>query len=330
MRTVLKSSRISAILFFVSCSVSSLPPGAPQDLKVLEKVSAPSSRTSSSAKFLPDERKLDPGTGIYFVVPEDLTGNYLDFIHVWHRQARGSKERFGHDEHPGHSALLLYAQWGTPTQTGWRLWNGPGVGRWHAKFAEPRRNINQAERDTWYEWPKIGHCALDGKNCSTDPIKVKGFLIVSEGDEAVFVSHVEITTAPPSSKWQTKIYSSYLTMGDPVTQHSVMYMGGTGGALRLDPKDEASTSIPLTADSQLRSVEIAVEDGEFGRARLEAIVHHADGTEVTLLHDENVPPAGSVVGYAPVEGLRTGAGDELIIRANTEMMRVHGVRIGYD
>lgn len=332
---------------------------AEKDYKVKKVFTVPSHRTSSTVTYRFPELTLEPGEALFFGVPPDLAKRAVRFAIIGHRQdpatETGWDENRKWDDKPGHSSLQFHS---SDPKDPWRYWRGDASGKLGAKFAEISQRV---ELENLYEFRKWGHAGVKTGATTTEPLYVDAMKIANTGVDHTKVSEVTLKVLPPKAdEYVTHAFSEGTDFGDPETGKGQKYGGGQAyqgkfpGALALPARYGApplppgwriegrKLVIPAPPGKRLTGVEAAVGDshpdevrnkdggwGTSGWSRLSVSLRKKGGGTDTLMHRENVPPEGVLLG-TPEDGCYvTQPGDELVIEASSDTAYLMALRIGW-
>ena len=314
-----------------------------RDYTVVSYDSEPSEVTPTSVSFTPN-RELQPGQCIYLRVPAHLRDRPILFANLGHQQQHDTGwengEDFG-DKNPGLTTVQLN-ETNSAGESRWRYWNGQSSGNFGAKFAEKDR----MEQEGLYEWYKYGHSDIRTDTRSTAPLNSDAIRLCSIGADPVTIGNFSLKVHPGvAANYVEQNFSPSNAFGDSLTAAGRHY-GERSNSLMLNSYGSASEvtlpsgwtrtsneiSIPATPGQTLRSMEVAIGDqqasGEPGYARLNVHIVKASGERITVIANENVPPAGVLVG-APYQNYVMQPGDRIVVGATSEAFLM-GVRLGHD
>jgi hypothetical protein len=285
--------------------------------------------------------KIKPGECVYLKVPEQLTSKAVLFINLGHQQQEDtgrdySKPSDFNDNNPGLTSVQL-SQVKGDAGPHWRYWNGPSSGDFGAKFAEADR----MELEGLYEWYHYGHKDVETQTLSKDLLMVDGARLCSVGKDPVTLGSFAIKVAPEKAQQYEEVaFSKSHRMGDMITAQGRSY-GSRSDALFLDSGDKSklpagwqlshgTLTIPAKKGMELKSFEATIgdsqADGSPGGSSLNVRIHKADGTSISIIDDENIPPAGVLLG-APYQKYVLQDGDKIELEAWGA--HVMGLRLGY-
>lgn len=320
------------------------------------------SRTCNSVQYRIPEQTLKPGEALEFAIPEDMRSRPVNFVVLGHRQdpSNGTHPTHGSewDSKPGLTSVQVYSNQ-FPSDP-WRYWGGSASGDQGAKFAEVSHS---PELENLYEWRKYGHSGTKTGSSTHAPLLPRKVRLVSTGQDPVVVSELTVKVEPvPASQFLEGIFAEGTKFPDPQTGTGTHFAGGQAAqgkfprAVVLSPgyastrKTELPSGwklqgselrIPLKASMKITQVEVAGGDshedgitnsdggwGTKGWAKLSIGVRKTDGQVQWMMNRENVPPEGILMA-SPVEcNQALQAGDEIVIRSDSDTTYLMGVRIG--
>lgn len=326
------------------------------EYKIIRVDSHPIEITPNGVKYrVQPPLRLKPGECGYFSVPASLRNKPVLFVNMGHRQAEGDNTGWNaqtkHDSKPGLTTVQVN-ETNIKGESRWRYWGGSSSGKFGAKFAEPRYDM---EMEGLYEWSKNGHSDVKTNSTSHAPVNADGMRLCSVGDDPVSIGSLELKVFPgKAAKYMEHNFGTGNKMGDSLTAEGRNY--GELPALILNghntkaiPKDwkmepsGRSVSIPLPVGKKLKTFEIAVSDTHAstlsghddnehttaGWAKLNVMIKRKDGTSIPIIKRENVPPRGVLIG-TPDSDIVLKEGDELVIGAESDKLHVLGMKIGID
>jgi hypothetical protein len=298
-------------------------------------------------------RVLKPGQCVILNVPEHLRNQNVNSVILGHRANpegnRGTSEESTFDNKPALTSVQL-GMTGTGGGVSWQYWNGSASGKFGAKFAEPRDDL---EIESLYEWYHNGHTDVDTGVRSTEPFSTNVMRICSVGEDPVDLGSLELRTFPGyAQKYIERNFGNGTQMGDSLTAAGRTY-GEIAGSITLNgenngqvPSDwkmtDDSLEIPIESGT-IKTFEISVSDthastlsqhddnasSTSGWATLNVFIRKADGTEVPIIEYENVPPRGVIYGV-PSSSVKLGKGDRLVINGSDDILHILGLKIGVD
>lgn len=314
--------------------------------KAVSLNSYPTKVTSTSVEYNTENLKLKPGECAYFMVPDDLQDKAVLFVNLGHMQSveddKGWNEDKTYDNSPGLTTVLLNEA-NSKNENKWRYWNGMASGKHGAKFAE---GGGKMELEGLYEWYKNGHSDVATETMSHDPLNTDAMKLCSVGKDTVTIGSLALKVFPgKANTYIEKNFGEGNVMGDSLTAKGRAY-GSKEGAIQLGYGGKASgnlpegwsmqggsLSIPLEAGKSVKSFEASVsdqrEDGKSGWARLNAYIQRADGSRVSIIERENVPPEGVLLG-APEQKYVAQPGDRIVVGAQSDKAYLMGLKIGLD
>jgi hypothetical protein len=315
------------------------------EYKIIRLDSLPTKSTPTSVSYEFNNLKLKPGECAYLAVPEELRNKPVLFVNLGHTQAdednTGYNKETKWDDNPGLTTVQLN-QTNEKGESKWRYWNGMASGKYGAKFAEPFH----MELEGLYEWYHNGHSDVKTDTKSLEPLMVDAMRLCSVGKDTVTIGSLALKVSPGIAK-EYKEYNlgEGNKMGDSLTAKDREYgerkgsiILGYGAAASTLPegwKKEGTSSvvIPLPVGKILKSLDVAAgdekEDGSSGHANLDAMVRKKDGSYISLIKSENLPPQGVIIG-SPDKKIVIEEGDELVLRAKSDQAMIMGLKIGLD
>lgn len=307
----------------------------------------PTSSDSTSVKYDLGRRKLKPGECMYLHVPKELRGKPVLFANLHHQQdpfddtGWENGEDFG-DKNPG-LTTVQFNKTTTNFTPNWHYWAGMSSGNFGAKFAEK----SHMEKEGLYEFYKNGYHSVATDERRSDPLLIDAVRICSIGKDPVTYGSFQLKVHPGKARKYEEInFTNSNRMGDSVTAEGRSY-GNLFEGVELSPYSRSNASslmggasleggkinLPLEEGRLLRSIDLAIGDrhrnGSKGFASLNVYVERADGSRISLIRNENVPPHGVLVG-APEKEHRAELGDKLVISSEADSSFVTGLKIGYD
>lgn len=307
----------------------------------------------SSVRYrIQPHRVLKPGQCVYLNVPEHLRGQSVHSLILGHKanaENRGVNPQTKYDDLPALTSVQLGSVNSSGTRD-WVYWNGSSSGKFGAKFAEPRYDL---EMETLYEWYKNGYTSVEGGERKTDILKTDMMRVCSVGDDPVDFGSLELRTFPGVAKtYIEKNFGEGTNMGDSLTAKDREY-GDLPGAITINgnnkgsvPKDWTLTGNSLEIPIEtgvLKTFEMSLSDTHAtsldehddtnhttaGWARLSVAIRKADGTLISVIKNENVPPRGVTYGV-PEKAVKLEKGDRLVITGSSDALHILGLKVGID
>lgn len=318
-----------------------------KESKAVSLNSYPTKVSSTGVVYNTNNLRLKPNECAYFMVPEELHDKAVLFVNLGHKQAIGDdtgwNEDHTYDNSPGLTTVLLNEA-NSKNEARWRYWNGMSSGKHGAKFAEGGPNM---ELEGLYEWYKNGHSDVKTNTMSHEPLKVDAMKLCSVGKDPVTIGSLEIKVFPGKAvAYIEKNFGLGNVMGDSLTAKGRSYgskegaiplgYGSNGAKADLPPgwtAQNGSLSIPLEVGKTVKSFEASVsdqrDDGKSGWAKLNVHIVRADGSKISIIEKENVPPEGVLLG-APAQKYVAQAGDRIVISAQSDKAHLMGLKLGLD
>jgi hypothetical protein len=300
--------------------------------------------TPTSIKYSFRNQRIVPGECLYLEIPKHLRDKPVLFVNLGHTQSSADNTGYNSstkwDDNPGLTSVQLNKS-NSDGKSQWRYWNGPSSGAYGAKYAEP----THMELEGLYEWYKYGHKDIKTNTNSREPLYTDGARVCSTGKDPITLGSLVVKMAPSRSK-EYKEYniSASNTMGDPLTAKNRSY-GSRSDAVFLGNHTSKKINndielkngrleVKLKVGAVLNSFEASVGDrkanGDSGGSRLITYIQKPDGSKISIIKKENIPPAGVLVGSPEKVNYKVQKGDKLIIESYWDEAFVMGLRVGYN
>ncbi len=309
----------------------------------------PTSQTQSSVTYVFPEIRTQPGDAIRFYIPQHLRSQVLSYVILGHHQDpathKGGTPGQKQDAIPGLSAILVHSTnlHDANSQDAWRYWGGMSSGKYGAKFAEPRTDL---EMENLYEWNSIGSSGIATNDFSQEGLLIDNAVVQNVGEDEVLVGSITLKFIPNGINHVQDVIFSQGTVfsadfgGKPKLGggQAYQYKGTFPNALVLNNQTH---TIDLEPGKEFKGVEVALGDsrpdqqqnsdggwGKQGWGKFSMGIGTTEADIQWLTQRENVPPEGLALAY-PVEKTIAKKGMKLFIRGTEDTVYVMGVRVSY-